>query len=112
MEDCVAQAAGILLHGVADGGSADVSGEVADDIGLLRGDDEAEAVSAGGQHALDQVLGNCAWVLIAVIQARAHWKKFFRKGERLNAGAASGSWNHSPAAHQAASSNSSNCSAR
>src|SRR5581483_1451616 len=70
--------------------------EVFEDVRLSWGDNEADLVGPAEDQPFDQVLGHGAWPIDAFVRAAANRKELLGKGQRLNAGAASGGRNDAP----------------
>src|SRR5215467_4785709 len=103
----VAQAVGILLHRVADGRFSNTPAKIADDIGFAGRNDDAHSIHSGGEHALQQVLGNGTRSLPVSVTSRTHGQQFLRECQGLDTRTQTRGGNDSPSkAHAAASTNS------
>src|SRR3954462_14217380 len=81
----VAKALRLLLHDIENFSSIPSLGVVTNDVALLGRDDHADLRSAGSNHALDHVLGDCLRTLHSIDHPRSDGKKLFRTAEWLNA---------------------------
>src|SRR5438876_10661479 len=84
-EDCIAQSARLPLHGEKAFCRVIVLGEVADDIGLFGGNDQANLLGAGGDHALHQVFGHRLGAVGAIETPRADRQQLLGAAQRLHA---------------------------
>src|SRR5215469_999511 len=109
----VAEAIRILLNCIADGRFSNPPAKIADDIGFVGRNDKTHSIDPGGEHALQQILGNGTRSLGISVTSRAYGQQLFRKCERLDTRTQARGGNDSPSqAHAAASMNSISCWAR
>ena len=102
-EQGIAESAGTLLYGVADGRVADLTTEVTDDVTLRRGNYETDPGRSRAQHAIEEVFTNSPRTLSSSIIPRSDRQQLFRESKRLNSRSQTCSWNNSPDAHAATS---------
>src|SRR3954453_5756423 len=84
----VAQTSRLRLYDINNGGLADRAAVILQYVGFPGGNDKADLIGAGAQHALDQILADSARALGRAIEAAADEQQLLRERQRLNASAA------------------------